>query len=515
MIVQKNLMALQAHGQMQLNSLKLQSSLQKLSSGYRINSAADDAAGLAISERMRGQMTALERAMANAQDGISLVQTAEGAMSTMSTMMNRLTELATQASNGILNDSQRASLQQEADQLLQEMDRISKSTNFNGIKLLDGNLNGDGSKQVSVKGLSVTETAPVAGRYEYQSLPDVSTLSAKDSISFTLGLNNGTSESFAFTVSDDGNNLLAADGTSYKLADGVAGALADQMQKSPLTAHFSISEKNGGLALANRAAGTAQPQIATLAYQQGSGAHTSLTAQVTPPANARADIAGSAFTVFDGSNQAAATFSVNGEKFALVNEANYAETIASYEGHVNFIEVQGTSGASLTAQDLGVIASHINQKTGLAFQTNGSGGIQVRGQNGSEGLSLQVGESADSYNRINVAVGDMSSRGLGLSGLDFSSVESASRALSRISAAQERISATRGDLGATQNRLEYTIQSLGVQHENITAAESRIRDVDMAKEMMNYVRSNVLNQASQAMLAQANSQTSQVLQLLR
>ncbi len=524
-----NLMSLNTYGNMQMNNLKLMSSLQSLSSGYRINSAADDPAGLAVSEKMRGYMTAMERSILNAQDGESLVQTAEGALTEVSSMLNRLTDLAGQASNGILNDSQRQSIQREADDILKEIDRISQATNFNGIKLLDGTLSGDGTGQVGVNGLAVEQTPATAGMYEYAAMPDVSGLSAGDTVSFQMSLNNGTSQSFNFTVSDDLQSMVAADGTAYALGTPAPGAItadvgggtfasaiADQMQNAAISSDFSASDAGGSLTLTNVAAGTRAPQVSSFSYQVNDGAAQRISADVTAPTDARADIAKDSFTLFNGSNQSDAVFSVNGESFVLVSNADYASVAGKLAGQdVNLIRVSADSAGSLSADDLSTITASINAKTGLAFQANGEAGIQVKAQPNSDGLRLQIGPDASAYNSVNISVGNMSVAGLGLKGLDFTSQEAASRALSRISAARDIVSDTRGDLGATQNRLGYAINSLNVANENITASESRIRDLDMAKGMMSFIRQQILSQAQQAMMGQANAQASQVLQLLR
>ena len=523
MNIQNNLMALQAHGQMKLNSLALQTSLQKLSSGYRINSAADDAAGLAISERIRAQATGLERSMLNAQDGMSLVQTAEGGLNEVHSMLNRLTDLAGQAANGVLNASQRQSIQKEVDSILNEIDRVSKATNFNGIKLLDGSLSGQGSNQVAVSGVSVTETAGTAGVYDYSAMPGVTGLAAGDTINFSMALNNGTSQNFTFTMNEGLGSMTAQDGTVYSFASSSGGsisgadfaaAVAGQLRGSAAGQSFAVSSSGGGLTLTSREADTAAPQIRGVSYQVNNGGYQSITGSITAPTDDRADIAKESLSIFDGTNQSSATFTVNGQKFALVSENGFANTVGKYQGDVNFIKVSANTGAGLTADDLSSIAASVNQKTGLAFQGNADG-IQVKAQTGGEGVKLQVGSDASPYNMINVGIGNMSVAGLGLRGLDLTSQEGASRALSRISSAIDTVSGTRADLGATQNRLEYTINNLGVTYENITASESRIRDVDMAKELMNFTRRQILNQVSQAMLGQANAQSAQVLQLLK
>ena len=275
MRIQNNIMAMNAHRSLGLNNNATSKSLEKLSSGFKINRAGDDAAGLAISEKMRAQIKGLETAQANANDGISLIQTAEGALTEVHSMLNRMTELATKSANGTMQDDvDRDALQSEFTSLNLEIDRISSATNFNGITLLNGDL---------------TTTA----------------------------------------------------------------------------------------------------------------------------------------------------------------------------------------------------------------------------------LTLQVGDTSATFQQVEVEVGDMSASGLGISLVDLGSQTGAAAALAKIKTAINTVSTNRANLGAVQNRLEHTVNNLSVTTENMTAAESRIRDVDMAKEMMNFTKNNILSQAAQAMLAQANQQPQGVLQLLR
>ena len=275
MVIQHNIMSINSHRQLTVNNSSLSKNLEKLSSGYRINRAADDAAGLAISQKMRAQITGLDRAVLNAQDGSSLIQTAEGALTEVHSMLNRMVELATESANGTIQTSDRDKIQSEVEALNSEIDRISKATNFNGLNLLDGSLSG------------------------------------------------------------------------------------------------------------------------------------------------------------------------------------------------------------------------------------------------TKGLEMQVGDTSASFNQVKVTVSDMSSTSLQINDINLSTQDGAKTALDKINVAIGKVSTTRGDLGALQNRLEHTINNLGVTSENMTAAESRVRDVDMAKEMMAFTKNNVLAQAAQSMLAQANQQPQQVLQLLR
>lgn len=530
MIVQHNIMALSSYRQNTLANIKLASSLEKLASGYRINRAADDPAGLAVSEKMRAQQTGVSRAMANAQDAQNLVNTAEGALTEVHSMLNRLTDLAGQAANGTLQDSQRQSIQKEASDILAEIGRISKATNHNGINLLDGSLSGNGSA-AEVSGLKVSETAPTAGSYEFAAMPDLNGLAAGDSVSFTLSTNDGNSRTVSFTVNDDLSGMVGTDGTNYTFStqpgagdtnvnvagSDVASAVADQLGRTTTISNsFILDDSGASLSLQNRETGSAAPRVTGLSYSVNGTGRTQVAGTGTTGTDTVRTLNREAFTVFDGTNESQAVFKVNGEKFALVSSMDYEATIAKLgDRDVNIIQVDATSGAALTDSELQGVAANINQKTNLALEANGSGGITLKSPTGGAGLTFQVGDTADAFNRITLAIGDMSARGLGLESISFDTQEAASAALTRINSAIETVSATRGNLGALSNRLTTTVRNLDTTYENITAAESRIRDTDMAKTMMEFTKQSLLSQVSQAMMAQANMQSQQVLQLLR
>ena len=385
MRIQHNIMALNANRQLGVNNNAVAKSLEKLSSGYRINRAGDDAAGLAISEKMRAQIKGLEVAQANAQDGISLVQTAEGALTEVHSMLNRMVELATKAANGTYQDDDRGSLQNEIVALRDEIDRIAESTNFNGLNLLDGQLGG-------YEGSITTAAGGVAG------------------------------------VTVAGGKL--------------AGTEAIEIV---VDADTSVTIGNIG--------GAAVPGGVTF---NSTGA---------PDANG-------VYTFTATVDKATAT----------------AENAEKYEG--------------LT----------ITVKMG-AIPADGTAIYTLTGA--SSGLTLQVGDTADAFQKVTVSVDNMSAEGLGIDGINIGTQEDAAAAIQTIKTAINTVSANRAALGALQNRLDHTINNLGVTTENLTAAESRIRDVDMAAEMMTFTKNNVLTQAAQAMLAQANQQPQSVLQLLR
>lgn len=405
MIIQHNIMAINSHRQLTVNNSNLSRNLEKLSSGYRINKAADDAAGLAISEKMRAQITALDRAVLNAQDGASLIQTAEGAMTEIHSMLNRMVELGTQSANGTIQEEDRSKIESELNDLKGEIDRISKATNFNGINLLDGKLGG-----------------------------------------YTIG------------TAKTGTALTASKG----LITSASGATLNVKAESAIT----IAESSGEY---------------TVTYTRNE-----------PGADTTAEF-----------------------KFKLANhtkyyDANGKEVADTTKGGSAVIDLTEYGlGAYSIRFDSGAVASKLGEDFTAIFANT------TLPKGASAGLTLQVGETAASYNKITVSVDDMSSLGLNIANISMSTQQLASDAMQLINRAIEKVSVNRGNLGALQNRLDHTINNLGVTSENMTAAESRVRDVDMAKEMMAFTKNNVLSQAAQAMLAQANQLPQQVLQLLR
>ena len=388
MVVRSNIMAVNAQRQLGMNNSQVGKALEKLSSGYRINRAGDDASGLAISEKMKAQIKGLDTASLNSQDGISLVQTAEGALTEVHNMLNRMTELATRAANGINEDSNRASLQKEVAKLQEEIDRISEGTNFNNLKLLDGSQTYAGNTALIGKGTA-----------------------------------NGV-----MGLSVEGGNLSADAEISVNISADKTG---------------TVTVKAGGKATG----------VKFTVTQTGKGFY-SVTADVSGVTDDKIKAARSGVT---------ANFSVDGPK----DDGTYAA------GEQKF-----TAGKN-------------------------------------ESMQLQIGDTADSFNQLKVGIGSMSSAALGVDKVDISNQEGAAKAIDIIRNAIDRVSSQRASLGATQNRLEYTINNLDTASENLQSANSRIRDTDMAKMMMEYTKMNVLTQSAQAMLAQANQQPQSVLQLLQ
>jgi flagellin len=415
MIINHNLMANNAIRNMNTNSTNASKSMQKLSSGLRINSASDDAAGLAISEKMRGQIRGLDQASSNAQDGISLVQTAEGALNETTSILQRMRELSVQSSNDTSTNDDRKAIQSEVTQLTSEIDRIGNTTQFNTKNLLDGSM----GKAVGAAVANVT--------------------------------------------------------TSSVIKAGAATSVAAATLLSKLT------DSNGNTL------GVAAGDKITVSYvKNGTTTVTNLTVQAatTKISDIGTLIGGSALTA-------------NGTTSTLVDTASVAGTA----GAINGLTVSVTdSTGNVRAAATNLLSSFSETTAAADKRTDGT-------------ATLQIG--ANTNQNLSVDINDMRSSSLGVSGLQVGTQSQANVAIKVIDTATQKVSAERAKLGAYQNRLEHTINNLGTSSENLTSAESRIRDVDMAKEMSTYSKNNILSQAAQAMLAQANQQPQQVLQLLR
>lgn len=492
MRIQHNIMALNAHRQLNSNNNAVSKSLEKLSSGYRINRAGDDAAGLAISEKMRAQIKGLEVAEANAQDGISLVQTAEGALTEVHSMLNRMVELATKAANGTYQDSDRQSLQDEVTALLDEIDRISSGTNFNGLNLLDGSLG------VGTTGGSDTNAA--------------ATGLAAGAIDFSVAAKEGLTVNFATAVNGTGAAATAAwSGTTLTITLGANGAHT-----------FTQADIDNAIAGASGAPSLASGLKVTLNKDIEVTAATAAVNATTLGAEVKAEKAAKASATVDG---VTITAHKAGARATAADVTFGTGTVGvAVNGADGSITVNLDASKSYTASDINAMLRAGGADVTVAFDGSrkgddfaitdaaltGGAGLATGG-----GLELQVGDTNDAFQKVTVSVDDLSAQGLGIDGINISTQDGAGAAIQTIKDAINKVSSNRSALGALQNRLEHTINNLGVTTENLTAAESRIRDVDMAKEMMDYTKMNVLTQAAQAMLAQANQQPQSVLQLLR
>lgn len=395
MVVQHNMQAFNANRMLGMTTTSQAKSTEKLSSGYRINRAADDAAGLAISEKMRKQIKGLDQASTNAQDGVSAVQTAEGALTEVHSMLQRMNELAVQAANGTNSESDRQAIQDEIDQLITEIDRVAETTKFNETYMLKGDKAKDQQSDIvyTTLDLSMVEAEmAIGGEFSVTTAGTA----GKYNVSFTTGLTVGSQWA--------GKKVVAAGNVD--------------------TGEISITD------------------------------------------------------------------------------AKDEELAAMQKVMDTYYEEMG----------LDSVISLTNTGTDVSATASSS----VFTYNSSVTLSLHVGADSDSANKIFMRIESMSSDSLHITGLQVSGSTSApaTRAIDTIAAAIQKVSSQRSALGAIQNRLEHTIDNLDNVVENTTAAESRIRDTDMAEEMVSYSKNNILMQAGQSILAQANQANQGVLALL-
>ncbi len=545
MRIQHNIASLNSYRNYTNNTNAVAKNLEKLSSGYRINRAGDDAAGLAISEKMRAQITGLETAQKNAADGVSLVQTAEGALTEVHSMLNRMVELADQSANGTYdNEVDRANLQKEIKDLKSEIDRIADGTNFNGINLLDGTLGGKGNiaGKLGIENSKITTSVTVSA-----AIKDAKKDLAKgDTVSYTVAWKDGDVEkSKTITLTSDGNKgLVAEDGTVYTTAAAKAtGAelsqafLSEMKKDSGLTSAFDITENAGVLTFNSKQTGSAGATITALNVggTQGDTTGGGIDATKTKVGKDSQQILD--FTdvgVIDGTGTnvpkaediESAIFEVDGKKFIFAKNGTDLANLKDVPSDVTVITLAGNTYAP--ANDAKNVAATIGRVTGKEFEVaavadNDTGVAQhdiiFKGtetlSKGGQSLTLQIGDTSADYNQLEVAIKDCHVATLGIADVDISTQAGAKAAVDVIKNAINYVSDVRGTLGATQNRLEHTINNLSVTTENMTAAESRIRDVDVAKEMMSYTKNNILVQSAQAMLAQANQTPQGVLQLLQ
>ena len=415
MIINHNLMAMNTYNKMTLNNATASKALEKLSSGLRINRAGDDAAGLAISEKMRGQIRGLDRATSNAQDSISLIQTAEGALTETHSILHRMRELAVQASNDTNTDDDRKVLQAEVTQLVAEMDRIGNTTEFNSKKLLNGDVAGG--------------AAAASG---------------------AVRLNN--------------NSALTVNATNF-------ASLANAMTTIAVT----------GTAVGGDKALDGSYMIIRIADDLTTNGFVNPDWAVVGPD-------GTQYTL---TAAAALGFSVTG------NGVSFTATAVGAAMEVTF------GGASALDNNV-----KVGESITFVFRK-----YQAATNNLAGSIMTQIGANAGQTAFI--SMGDMRAAGVGVDKINISTKFSAQSAIETVNNAITRVSSQRSSLGAIQNRLEHTINNLTSASENISAAESRIRDVDMAKEMMNYQKNSILQQAATSMLAQANQQPQNVLKLLQ
>ena len=581
MVVQHNLTAMNSNRMLGLTTSSQAKSTEKLSSGYKINRAADDAAGLSISEKMRKQIRGLTQASANAQDGISAVQTAEGALNEVQDMLQRMNELAVKASNGTMSESDREYVQNEIDQLVTEIDRVAETTKFNETYLLKGS----GDKSATVKaeatvGTTTSEAIVTAAKGNIYSgavtsklasgTEETATITYKDAegntrtkdVTFKVGADDeATAKNLAKAISDDKDlgrifNASVNDSDELVVESKLNGNKTDSTKNAVTGIKF---KSENGAVLKTTMAGTAKA---------ATGESVAINLANDAGANAFVDgnsitIDGKTFTYDSGktsSTEDANTFKTlddlkellgdeyevsivaqredtkvdytfQGGKDAATSAGDDTTAGAAYKDVVDSAEITSDAAKAIGAYAIGDFEftpaaniTHTNdtEDTAVTIGTTFKGlTLNIARKADAEmsdamTLSLHVGADSTEENKISVDIESMSAKALGVDGLkvDGANSSNADNAIDVIAAAIQKVSTQRSALGAVQNRLEHTINNLDNVVENTTAAESQIRDTDMATEMVKYSNNNILMQAGQAMLAQANQANQGVLSLL-
>jgi flagellin len=560
MRINNNLMAMNTQRQLGIANAAGAKSMEKLSSGYRINRAGDDAAGLSISEKMRGQIRGLNMASKNAQDGISMIQTAEGALQETHAILQRMRELAVQSSNDTNVGIDREAIQREIEQLKSEIDRIGNTTEFNTQSLLKGDTGFDVAKSnvPGVQNLSGGSTSKTQASVEFTAkgfaASDTGNLSTTFTIqgkSFVVNINNNANlASGEGTIGDhtlDSTKTTATieyrtqnsteDSENAAVADtAVAEKVRDALQAminadADLAGKYKVTVGSGSDAnkvKIEAIAGEAFDGSAGFIGAVNGGAATTEIAKEAVAASAGTTSITNASTTIDftsisSTDLAGKGWTINGQVVEFYNADQ-----GVYEGEAIGINVgTGKTGADLVAQ----IASQLNAKvegvrveqgtsaTDLVITADALGekgnGIEFADGGAKKEFTASFQIGANQGQTMEIKIGDMRSEALGVKNVDLSTRDGAQSAITTIEEAIKKVSTQRSELGAFQNRLEHTINNLDTSAENLQAAESRIRDVDMAKEMMEQTRQNILQQASTAMLAQANQAPQTVLQLLR
>lgn len=511
MVVKHNLTAMNSNRMLGLTTTAQAKSTERLSSGYKINRAADDASGLSISEKMRKQIRGLTQASANAQDGISAVQTAEGALNEVHDMLQRMNELAVKAANETMSESDRQDVQREMDALVTEIDRVSETTKFNETYLLKGDSNGKVSKDYSYKPADVLkDTLYYVKGTEVKTIEKGTLFSALDTSLTYFSSNAGQQVGEAYTEVAAFTTQKAVTSTDYYMADanGDFYLVAAGAEYNNAVTYYTVEfTTNGSISSASQTdALTATGYFASKDVYDKNGNKISNDTYL-----------GTTFT---------ATYYSSIGKGIL--SSNDAVTLADYKTS-DSIQLTDADGNEIAANGLYAYFSEDGKYSGSGLYLKVGDSLKIATQEdinemidvgtkdtGVLNLSLHVGADATSNNQISLKIEAMSAKSIGIEGISVSGKDgtNALNAIETISAALKQVSQQRSTLGATQNRLEHTISNLDNIVENTTSAESAIRDTDMATEMVKYSNNSILAQAGQSMLAQANQSNQGVLSLL-
>nr|WP_077214808.1 flagellin [Bacillus dakarensis] len=579
MIINHNISALNNYRQMGINNNANAKSMEKLSSGLRINKAGDDAAGLAISEKMRAQVRGLDQASRNSQDAISLIQTTEGALQESHNILQRMRELATQAANDTNVAVDRNEIQKEMNQLTSEINRIGNTTEFNTKKLLNGDLsdsktvvkadnganavnfaigtqwNGlSGDEQPTIKGgtsgtANKIDISGSVGSFDWAKMDAAEANTVKvtrDGDSFTVDIAAVDSDGDTLAVNadkmayDEGTDTYSykANGLDFKISGAELGKWTDGADISINLSAYDTDGTKSEFDITGATVAT-KSDFTSNTLKAAGGTHGSFGAGITVDntddgyiegltkvkvEGSGLDAAGGSYTVtlMDKDDNVLATETVTNDTAATTSIAYdqhgisftfTANDTASFEitKDLKYTETKESDASSLNFQ----IGANQNQSLNLSVSDMRSEALGISSSSANE---LTFVNRDGQEETVKLTSGKDVTDGTNAKGsekaLDISTHENASKAITVINNAIEKVSGERSKLGATQNRLEHTISNLNNASENLTAAESRIRDVDMAKEVMEMTRANILAQASQSMLAQANQKPQSVLQLL-
>ena len=476
MTINTNISSLNAQRNLTTSQSSLSTSMQRLSSGMRINSAKDDAAGLAIAERMGAQITGLNQAQRNANDGVSLMQTAEGALGTIGNNLQRIRELAVQSANATNSDSDRVALQKEVKQLSDEIDRVAKQTSFNGTKLLDNSftaqkfqVGANAGETITVNGIADARASSLGSyRGVDTGALDVATSSVDASAAAAAKtiVVGGTSHSLG-TIGNDAKAI--ANAINSKNIEGMRASASETVVASTATAVTTTTAGTASFAIN----GTTINVAAT-------------TDAATNRANAMAEI-----------NKVSAATGIRAE-----DDGSGLKLLAADGRNITVGAITLGTAEDTTMADFGLATGTTAAKLTVAYEAADtvSGSVSFTGFAGTSGFGTAK---------------NISSIGTSVASLDISTAGGADTAIKSIDAALKSVNSARADLGAMQNRFESVVSNLSVNSENLSASKSRIMDADFAQETANLSRSQVLQQAGTAMVAQANQLPQGVLSLLR
>lgn len=475
-VINTNIASLNAQRNLTTSQASLSTSLQRLSSGLRINSARDDAAGLAISERLSSQIGGLNQAVRNANDGISLAQTAEGALQQIGANLQRIRDLAVQSANGTNSVSDRAALNNEASQLISEIDRVASASNFNGVNLLDGSFagqtfqvgaNGTANDQITIASISSARSAALG-------------VGSNSSYSTTVtgaALTAGTALT-AGGVNINGTNVGASVSDGVSTTNAAGSALAKANAINAVSGSTGVTATVVATSLTNTATSTAGAFSLTVNGVTVSGSTTTTN------------------TAVSASEVAAAFNAVSAQTGVRATVSGSTYTLTAADGR-NIDITAGTAGGSG--------ASTATTYGSITLNSTSSSGITV---GGTQATAAIIGTASGTTAATATA-------GAGVNSLNLTTAANSQAALATIDAALQSVNNSRASLGAFQNRFSSAVSSLQTTSENLSASRSRIRDADFAQETANLTRGQVLQQAGTAILAQANALPQGVLALLR